>query len=125
MRTTCTPIGLVACIVFGGFAVESAQAEADTWKLGVQAYSFNRFTFFEAIDKVQSLGLHYIEAYPGQKLSQQKQDVIIGPDLPAAIRDGQARTARRVSDHRPTTPATPTAATTNEASLCLLGTVAV
>ncbi len=40
----------------------------DGWRLGVQAYSFNRFTFFEAVDKVASLGLDCIEAYPGQTL---------------------------------------------------------
>ena len=61
-------------------------AEKLGWRLGCQAYSFNRFTFFEAIDKVASLGLHYIEAYPGQKLSQQKPEVKFGEDLPAEIR---------------------------------------
>lgn len=37
--------------------------------LGPQAYSFNRFTFFEAIDKAKEVGCSVIEAYPGQKLS--------------------------------------------------------
>ena len=36
------------------------------WLLGTQAYTFNRFTFFEAVSKAQELGLKYIEAYPGQ-----------------------------------------------------------
>lgn len=39
------------------------------WNLSVQAYSFNRFTFFEAVDKAASVGLKYIEAYPGQKIA--------------------------------------------------------
>ena len=38
------------------------------WKLGAQAYTFNRFTFFEAIDKIDSCGLKYVEAYPGQTI---------------------------------------------------------
>ncbi|MGK9124808.1 sugar phosphate isomerase/epimerase [Olivibacter sp. SA151] len=38
------------------------------WKLGAQAYSFNRFTFAEAIAKVDSCKLKYIEAYPGQTI---------------------------------------------------------
>ena len=38
------------------------------WKLGAQAYTFNRFTFFEAIDKIDSCGLKYVEAYPGQAI---------------------------------------------------------
>ena len=36
----------------------------DGWRLGVQAWTFNRFTFYEAIDKTASLGLEWIEAYP-------------------------------------------------------------
>jgi sugar phosphate isomerase/epimerase len=50
-------------------------AEKLGWRLGCQAYSFNRFTFFEAVDKTASVGLKYIEAYPGQKLSPDKPDV--------------------------------------------------
>ena len=50
-------------------------AEKLGWHLGCQAYSFNRFTFFEAVDKVASLGLHCIEAYPGQGLSPEQPDV--------------------------------------------------
>jgi sugar phosphate isomerase/epimerase len=57
-------------------------AEKLGWRVGCQAYSFNRFTFFEAIDKVQQLGLHYIEAYPGQKLSPEHPDVTFNEDLP-------------------------------------------
>jgi sugar phosphate isomerase/epimerase len=61
-------------------------AEKLGWRLGCQAYSFNRFTFFEAIDKNASLGLHVIEAYPGQKLSKEKPDVAVGPSMSVADR---------------------------------------
>ena len=44
-------------------------AEKLGWRLGCQAWTFNDTTFFDAISKTASLGLHYIEAYPGQKLS--------------------------------------------------------
>jgi sugar phosphate isomerase/epimerase len=47
-----------------------AGAEKLGWRLGCQAYSFNKFSFFEAVDKNQSLGLKYIEAFPGQKLTK-------------------------------------------------------
>jgi sugar phosphate isomerase/epimerase len=50
-------------------------AEKLGWRLACQAYSFNRFTFFEAVDKNASLGLRYLEAYPGQSLSKEKPDV--------------------------------------------------
>jgi len=56
-------------------------AEALGWRLGCQAYSFNRFTFFEAIDKNQSLGLHCIEAYPGQKLSKETGDAVFDHNM--------------------------------------------
>lgn len=38
------------------------------WKLGAQAYTFKEYTFFEAVDKINSCGLKYVEAYPGQEL---------------------------------------------------------
>lgn len=44
-------------------------AEKLGWRLGCQAYSFNRFSFFEAIKKNAQVGLRYIEAYPGQRLA--------------------------------------------------------
>ncbi len=37
-------------------------------QLGVQAWTFRRFTLAQAIEKSSSLGIHYIEAYPGQPL---------------------------------------------------------
>lgn len=38
------------------------------WQLGAQAWSFNKFTFAEALDKIDSCGLKYVEAFPGQKI---------------------------------------------------------
>lgn len=43
----------------------------DGWRMGVQTWTFNRFTLFEAIDKTQTLGLSYIQAYPGQQVSKE------------------------------------------------------
>jgi len=60
-------------------------AEALGWRLGCQAYSFNRFTFYEAIDKVAALGLHYIEAYPGQRLSKEHPDIRFDHNLPGEL----------------------------------------
>jgi sugar phosphate isomerase/epimerase len=56
------------------------------WRLGCQAWTFNKYTFFEALDKTAELGLHYLEAYPhGQKLSDRNTEVF-GPKLSAADR---------------------------------------
>jgi len=42
-------------------------AEALGWRIGCQLWSFNKFSFTEAIDKTASLGLKYAEAFPGQR----------------------------------------------------------
>ncbi len=83
-------VGLVSLGGPGLLAAPPAEgapnAEKLGWHLGCQAYSFNRFTFYEAIDKTASLGLHYIEAYPGQKLSKQRPGVRVGPGMSADVR---------------------------------------
>jgi sugar phosphate isomerase/epimerase/type 1 glutamine amidotransferase len=38
------------------------------WKIALQCWSFNRFSFMEAADKAADLGLMFLEAYPGQRL---------------------------------------------------------
>src|SRR5213594_2199144 len=47
----------------GGFAI------------GCQAYTFNRFTVFEAIEKTAEAGGKVIEFFPGQRLSKDDSDV--------------------------------------------------
>ena len=54
----------------GGFAI------------GCQAWSFNRFTAFEAIQKTAETGGKVIEFFPGQALSPDREDVKMGPDMP-------------------------------------------
>jgi len=58
----------------------------DGWRLAVQAYTFNRFTFFEAIDKAAAVGVDWIEAYPGQKLSPEHPDAEMIHTMPAETR---------------------------------------
>ena len=43
--------------------------------VGCQAYTFNRFSVFEAIEKTAQAGGKVIEFYPGQKLSPEQPDV--------------------------------------------------
>ena len=43
--------------------------------VGCQAYTFNRFSVFEAIEKTAQAGGKCIEFYPGQKLSQDEPSV--------------------------------------------------
>jgi type 1 glutamine amidotransferase/sugar phosphate isomerase/epimerase len=41
------------------------------WRLGVEAYTFHKFTFFEGVDKVAQLGLPYMGALSFQKVSKE------------------------------------------------------
>jgi len=88
MRIRLALLGL-ALLVGGVATAQEKKVTHDTtaadqfgWKLGVQTYSFNRFTFFEAIDKAASIGLKYAECYPGQTISADI-DGKIGPGMTA------------------------------------------
>jgi sugar phosphate isomerase/epimerase len=59
----------------GGFAI------------GCQAYTFNRFTVFEAIEKTALAGGKVIEFFPGQRLSPAEPDVRWGHDAPEEAYD--------------------------------------
>jgi sugar phosphate isomerase/epimerase len=59
----------------GGFAI------------GCQAYTFHRFTVFEAIEKTAQAGGKVIEFFPGQRLSPERADVRWGHDASDEIID--------------------------------------
>jgi len=50
-------------------------AEKLGWRLSVQAYTFNRFTFFQAVDKTASMGIKCIEMYPEQQINDENDAV--------------------------------------------------
>jgi len=56
------------------------------WRLGCCAYSFNRFTFYETLDKVAALGLQYLVGFSWQKLSPDKPDALFTETMSAAQR---------------------------------------
>lgn len=64
---------------------ESSPGENLGWKLAVQAYTFNRFTFFEAVDKAKSIGLNHIEGFAWQKVSPDHGDAKLNHDASAAV----------------------------------------
>lgn len=49
----------------------------------VQAWSFNRFTLFEAIEKASIAGAQAIEIFTGQTLSPEKNDIKVSVDMSA------------------------------------------
>ena len=70
-------------ILLTSLACSSLRAEVtipDQYKtggfaIGCQAYTFNRFSVFEAIDKTAETGGKVIEFFPGQKLSPEEPNV--------------------------------------------------
>lgn len=38
------------------------------WKIGIQAWTFHLFTFAEALDKIDSCGVKYVEGFPNQEI---------------------------------------------------------
>src|SRR5256885_808078 len=56
-------------------AVLPDDAKIGGFVLGCQAYTFNRFSVFEAIEKTAEAGGKTIEFYPGQKLSAEEPNV--------------------------------------------------
>jgi len=67
---TCAVLALTAAMGCAGTTEEKNPEER--WRLAVQAWTFNRFSFFEAVDKTASLGVRWLEAFPGQKLCKEK-----------------------------------------------------
>ncbi|MHC4157679.1 MAG: family 16 glycoside hydrolase [Planctomycetota bacterium] len=91
-KTILTVIVLLPMCVSAGECVKAEMQHLNTdvydgWRLGTQAWTFNRFTLYEAIDKTASLGLDWIEAYPhGQKLSKDKPNIIFGHKMPVEFK---------------------------------------
>src|SRR5260221_2583159 len=66
-------LAIAASNSYGASIPEEYQTSG--FAIGCQAYTFNRFTVFEAIEKTAEAGGKVIEFYPGQKLSQQEPSV--------------------------------------------------
>jgi sugar phosphate isomerase/epimerase len=79
-------MGMVVCVVTFGAVVAVGGQPMPQWHLGTQAYSFNRFSFEEAVAKTRGLGLEYIEAYPGQTLGAGLGNGTFTHDMPAEQR---------------------------------------
>src|SRR5690348_3903385 len=53
---------------------DSAPKVTDNWKLGVQLWTFRMFTITEALQKVDSAGIKYVEAFWGQALGGESKE---------------------------------------------------
>ena len=75
-------LSLVSGLARSEASSAAPHAESMGWRLGVQAYSFNKLTFFETVERVAKLGLGYVEAYPNQRLSQETGALTFDHNLP-------------------------------------------
>jgi sugar phosphate isomerase/epimerase len=62
-------------------------AEKLGWRLGMQAWTMRLTSLFDAIDTTAALGLHYIEAFPGQKIGGGCAERILGDTTSADDRN--------------------------------------
>ena len=77
-------VGAVLIVTVLSRAAAPSAPDPLGWRLGPAAWSFNRFTFFEAVDKTAALGLRYIEAFEGQRVNRDS-DAKMGADLSAEV----------------------------------------
>jgi sugar phosphate isomerase/epimerase len=75
---------MVNALLLAGAILSQAPADRTVGghHLAVQAWSFNRFSAFEAIEKARLAGVPNIELFPGQKLAPNDQTGV-GPDMGA------------------------------------------
>ncbi len=75
-------LGLAAC------QTKTKQTEdvSPKWKIGIQTYSFHKFSLIETLDKTKELGLHYAEAFFFQSLGGNFADsAYLNFDIPEEI----------------------------------------
>lgn len=71
---------LASCVLA---PITMSTAEPAPFLLSVQAWTFNKFSLYEAIEKTAQAGASRIEMFPGQKL-RPGSDLEVGPDMPEA-----------------------------------------
>jgi sugar phosphate isomerase/epimerase len=96
---------LALSLLLAGATAFAASGFPDDLKIngfvvGCQAYTFNRFTVFEAIEKTAYAGAHVIEFYPGQRLSPAESDVTFGHE-PGRAKTGAEAKPRPASEPLP------------------------
>jgi sugar phosphate isomerase/epimerase len=90
---------LILCFAFALLATVPVFAEPipdahkqNGFAIGCQAYTFNRYSVFEAIEKTAAAGGKVIEFYPGQKLSAEEPGTKWGHDAsPETVAKVQAK----------------------------------
>lgn len=65
----------IFCLLLANSPLIFAQDQIPSdWKLGSQAYTFRLFTLEETLQKLNSIGVKYVELYPGQKIDKSGEE---------------------------------------------------
>lgn len=76
---------LLIFVISSSFAQRKSKA-TDDWKLGVAMYTFHTYNFPDALGKVDSAGLHYIEGMTFHKSGPELKDSLISQLSPSGIK---------------------------------------
>ncbi len=69
MKRFFKPLLVILALAGSNVFVNAQKTPEDLgWKLGTQVYSFRLFTLEEALNKADSIGIKYVQGFPGQKL---------------------------------------------------------
>lgn len=64
---------------------KSTNRDRSKWRLAVMSYTFNKLTVFEAIDKTQQLGAHFMEGFSWQKVSPKHGNMMLNEETPEPV----------------------------------------
>jgi len=100
MRPLFLTLALLSALAVGS-ALRAAEPIPDAHRIngfaiGCQAYTFNKFTAFEAIEKTAAAGGKVIEFYPGQKLSVEEPELKVHHD---ATPETLAKIKAKLAEH--------------------------
>jgi|ERR1043166_5154642 sugar phosphate isomerase/epimerase len=80
-RLPCLLASFLLCVV-SAFAADAGTKRNDLaseklgMKLSLQCYTYRALSFFETVDKAVTLGIRYLEIYPGQKVKPGSQETM-------------------------------------------------
>lgn len=85
--------GTVAAGIWGGRALGAQQVQISTpwaeklgWKMAVQLYTYRRFPFYEALEKIAALGVRHVEICFFLGLDKARPKLKTNEDLPPDVR---------------------------------------
>ncbi|AKP53119.1 sugar phosphate isomerase/epimerase family protein [Cyclobacterium amurskyense] len=81
-------LGLFSLFLMLSFHNQAQEGMPKGWKVGSQAYTFRLFSLEETLEKLNSIGVKYVEMYPGQKISKSGNETT---DFKSITADGKAK----------------------------------